>query len=296
MQCIAAGREAALNRLCRLMSYQFQPGKLYRMPTHFGPSMGPRQGPDGRRYECREGPKVTAVAVNFLTNREQLSALLPERFEVGPQPMVTVYATYMTDIEWLAGRGYNTLGVTFPAVFRGEVDRVSGQFLAVLWENLADPIITGREELGFAKIYCELPDPKVQSGEMHCQASWLGFTFLELIAENLKPQSRDQIEDFVAGQTGDGRLHYKYIPMTGQWGEADAEYAVLTPAATPNQVIEERSVGEGTVRFHSATWEELPTLFHIVNTLGALEIKQYLGASVTKMVGMKDLRDQRILR
>lgn len=278
------------------MSYQFQSGKLYRMPTHFGPSVGPRQGPDGCRYECRHGPNVTAVAVNFRTDREQLAALLPDRFDVGTDPIVTVYATYMTDIEWLAGRGYNTLGVTFPAVFRGEVDRASGQFLAVLWENLADPIISGREELGFSKLYCELPEPKVLPREVQCRASWLGFTFLDFKVENIEAQSRDQIDEFIAGQTDDGRLHYKYVPKTGRWGEADAAYAVLTPAAIPNQVVRERSVGEGTVRFHRATWEQLPTLFHIVNTLGALEIKEYVGASVTKTVGYKDFSDQRILQ
>ena len=173
------------------------------------PAWGRARGPDGRRYDCRDGPKVTAVAVNFLTHPEQLAALLPQRFEVGPQPIVTVYATYMKQIEWLAGRGYNTLGVTFPAVFQGDVDRAEGQFLAVLWENLADPIISGREELGFSKVYCELPEPNVLVGGMKCQASWLGFTFLDLKVQNLTPQSRDQIDDFVAGQTGDGRLHYQ---------------------------------------------------------------------------------------
>ena len=57
----------------------------------------------------------------------------------------------MKEIEWLAGRGYNTLGVSFPAVFEGEVDRATGSLLTVLWENLTDPILTGREELGFSK-------------------------------------------------------------------------------------------------------------------------------------------------
>jgi hypothetical protein len=258
--------------------------------------MGPRQGPDGRRYDCRNGPKVTAVAVDFLTNRDQLAELLPPRFEVGPQPVVTVCATYMKQIEWLAGRGYNTLGVSFPAVFHGEVDRADGQFLAVLWENLADPIITGREELGFSKVYCELPEPNVLHDEVRCKASWLGFTFLDLKVTNLKPQSREQIEESVSDESGDGRLHYKYIPKTGEWGQADAEYAVLTPAAMPNQTIEVQSVGKGGIWFQSATWEDLPTLFHIVNALGALEIKEYVGASVTKSVGMKDFSDQRILR
>ena len=32
------------------MSYIFRPDSHYRMPTHFGPSLGPRQGLDGRRY------------------------------------------------------------------------------------------------------------------------------------------------------------------------------------------------------------------------------------------------------
>ena len=65
------------------MSYTFQPGKMYRMPTHFGPSLGPRQGKDGRKFDCRDNPKATTRSVSFLANREQLETLLPEGFEVG---------------------------------------------------------------------------------------------------------------------------------------------------------------------------------------------------------------------
>ena len=65
------------------MPYKFQPGKMYMMPIHFGPSMGPRQGPEGRTFECKDNPKTTSISVSFLTNREQLEELLPERFEVG---------------------------------------------------------------------------------------------------------------------------------------------------------------------------------------------------------------------
>ncbi|MCX6045700.1 MAG: acetoacetate decarboxylase family protein, partial [Chloroflexi bacterium] len=137
------------------MPYQFQPGSMYRMPTHFGPTMGPRQGPDGRKFACKDNPKVTTLAVSFLTNQAQLAALLPDRFELAGEPVVTVYASYMTEIEWLAGRGYNVLGVAFPATFWGEQETVTGSFLTVLWENLTDPIISGREELGFSKVYCE---------------------------------------------------------------------------------------------------------------------------------------------
>ncbi len=77
---------------------------IYRMPTVFGPATGPRQGPDGRGFECRETPRSTAIAVSFRTNPGQLDALLPEGFSLGDQPVVTVTATYMKDIEgWPAG-------------------------------------------------------------------------------------------------------------------------------------------------------------------------------------------------
>ena len=85
------------------------------------------------------------------------------------------------------------------------------------------------------------------------------------------------------------------MPRTGEWGTPDVAYACLTPAATPNQVIKARWVGQGTVQFHRARWEDMPTQYNIVNTFYDLAIKEYRGASVTKTVGAKDLSDQRIL-
>ncbi len=281
------------------MPYRFHNGKMYRMPTHFGPSLGPRQGRDGQRFACKDTPKTTTLSVSFLTNREQLEELLPEGFTLGGEPIVTVAASYMTEIEWLAGRGYNILGVSFPAIFNGKEDYAVGNLLTVLWENLADPIITGREELGYSKIYCELPEPTVYGGETHCIASWLGFKFLDLKLRNMTQVDPEELPSPASGQTDGkltGTLHYKYIPRTEDWGDADAAYAVLTPAETPNRVVKEMWRGEGTVEFHKARWEDMPTQYTIVNAFAELEIKEYRGASITKTVGSKDLSDQRILR
>jgi len=278
------------------MPYKFQPGSMYRIPTHFGPSLGPRQGEGGRKFANLDSPKVTLRSVSFLTTREQLEELLPEGFEVGVEPVVTVRATYMTEIEWLAGRGYNTLGVSFPAIFSGKEDHVTGNFLAVLWENLADPIITGREDLGFSKVYCELPEPGIYQGETHCIASWLGFKFMDLKIKNITQLAPEEVAALTSNRRGDGTLHYKYMPKTGEWGKPDVSYAVLTPSASPNTVVKEMWRGEGTVQFQKATWEDLPTLFSIVNMLHDLEIKEYRGAVISKTVGGKDLGDQRILR
>lgn len=267
--------------------------KLTRMPIGFGPATGPRRGPDGRRFDCLDSPVSVALSVSFRSNPGQLADLLPDRFELDGEPIVTVTATYMKNIEWLAGRGYNMLGVTIPASFRGDKDTVRGPFLTVLWENLADPIITGREELGFVKIYCELPEAVITDSSAQCTADWLGFEFMSLNIRGLKPVT-DPTSTVHAGI--DGLLHYKYLPRTGEWGEADASYAVMTPASTPNRKITAQWVGNGAVEWSHARWEDMPTQYMIVNALAELDVEEFINASITKTTGGKDLGDQRIIR
>ncbi len=278
------------------MPYQFDPEKMYRMPTHFGPRTGPRRGPNGERFENRDSPRSRIFAISFLSDAQQLENLLPPGFALAGEPVVTVTASYITEIEWLAGRGYNTLGISFPTRFTGAQDQVEGNFLTVLWENLTDPIITGREELGFSKIYCELPPPRFLRGAYTLQASWLGFNFLTMRLTDLRQQSAAEIAETAQNTASAGLLHYKYMPRTGEWGVADIAYAVLTPAAAPNRRILERWVGAGELNFQPARWQDMPTQYNIVNALAALEIREYRGASLTKTVGGKDLSDQRILR
>jgi len=279
-------------------SYVFVPKKMYRMPTHFGPSSGPRQGENGKKFANVGFPKSRRLSVRFLTDRAQLAKLLPEGFSVGAEPVVTVFAEYYSEIEWLAGRGYNVLGVTFPAVFKGKQDNASGDFLLVLWENLTDPILTGREELGFSKIYADLPEPRVYDGETHVIASWMGFKFLDLTLKNMKSVPVGGAPPAPAQTNGNltGLLHYKYIPKTGDWGAADVAYPVITPSGGGNGVLKESWRGEGTVEFHKARWEDMPTQYMIVNAFAALPIKEYRGATLTRGEGGKDLSDQRILR
>ena len=272
------------------MPYQFDPNAMYRMPTHFGPRAGPRRGPNGERFLCQDNPRATIYSLSFLTDPARLDAILPPGFSLHGEPVATISANYMTQIEWLAGRGYATLGLTFPARYTGEVDDVAGNFLTVLWENLTDPIITGREELGFAKIYCELPDPTVARGEHHATASWLGFRFLDIFLRDLQPAQPQPAANPMP------TLHYKYMPRTGEWGTADSEYACMTPADTPNRRVLEQHVGAGSFAFHRARWEDMPTQYNIVNGLADLPMLEMRGASMTKTVGGKDLSDQRILR
>ena len=280
------------------MPYKLKPKTMYLMPTHFGPMSGPRQGPGGQMGAFSvDQRKSRTYAVSFLSERNQLEALLPEGFELVGEPVVTVAQTHMTEIDWLAGRGYNVLGVTVQARFNGARDQATGPFLLVLWENLTDPILTGREQLGFSKIYCELPEPVIHGGDTHCTASWLGFRFMDMKLTNMAEVKAPEVVVPQAPADGSlqGTLHYKYIPKTGEWGEADAEYAVLSPLNPPLSAPT-RWQGEGSVTFQRARWEDLPTQYMIVNALHELEVNEFRGATIEHRVGGRDLIDQRILR
>ena len=281
------------------MPYKLKPKTMYLMPTHFGPMSGPRQGPGGAMGAFSvDQRKSRTYAVSFLSERDQLEALLPEGFELVGEPVVTVAQTHMTEINWLAGRGYNVLGVTVQARFNGARDQATGPFLLVLWENLTDPILTGREQLGFSKIYCELPEPVIHGGDTHCTASWLGFRFMDMKLTNMAEVKAPEVAAPQAPADGSlqGTLHYKYIPKTGEWGETDAEYAVLSPLNPALRPPTGLWRGEGSVTFQRARWEDLPTQYMIVNALHELEVKEYRGATIEHRVGGRDLIDQRILR
>lgn len=276
------------------MGYSLQRNRRYRMPTHFGPAPGPRQRPDGGRYSCLDTPKQTIVHAGFQAEARELSRFLPQGFRVREPCRIDFSFVYMSEIEWLAGRGYNTFGISTPASFTGEMDEVQGDFLFVLWENMTDPIITGREELGFSKVYCELPPLRRLPNQVACMASWDNFKFATL---DLSGLTQILPEDLPPSPPSAGLLHYKYMPRTGEGGEPDACYATFTPAAGTNLSVKRAAIADvASCRFKRSSWEDLPTLAHIVNALAELSIGKCIAASVVDAQGAKDLGDQRILK
>ena len=247
------------------MTYRFEAGRIYRMPTHFGPAPGPRQPPDGVVRDPKHSHRRLTVAASFLTDATLLERHLPEGFALAGEPVVTVEFHYMTEIDWLAGRGYTMIEVSWPVTFTGRQDKASGRFLAVVWENLADPIITGRGEIGQPKLYAEIAEPRLWDGTQLCTAGWMGFPFLDLTVSELRDTPSSPTKS-----RSDGTLMLKYVPRTGTWGEAELQQVTLTPANNPDRMVERHQAGVGAVRFHRATWSELPTLHHVVNALAEL--------------------------
>mgnify|MGYP000173380618 CR=1 FL=1 len=267
----------------------------YRMPTVFGPSCGPRSGPEGRRFDYSNSSR-TVASVTFLTDEKMLAGLLPKRFVLAGEPRVTVEWTALRDLEWLAGRGYHMLGIKYQAQFNGQHDVARGPFLSVLWEDRPEPIITGREELGFAKLYCELPEPRDEADRKTIEASWDGHTFLRMHLKDLEESTPPAPPaPAAAGAPIAGMLHHRYLPRVSCPGEADIEQAVVTPAGGYEVSYQSYRTGRGRVEFVPTRWEQMPTMYHIVNALAALPVLQIEGAVWFESTGSKDLHDQRVL-
>ena len=96
--------------------------------------------------------------------------------------------------------------------------------------------------------------------------SWRNFPFLKVAAWNLNSLPGAP----TANPLNQGMLSYKYLPKTGSWGEADAEYATLTPPASRGRMLEWHE-GLGTAEFTAVRWEQLPTQYHVVNAFASLE-------------------------
>ena len=265
------------------MSCELEPGRLYRMPVHFGPSPGPRERPDGGRLDPDVTREALRVSVSFRTRAQALTSILPPGFALDGEPVARLEASYMSGIPWLAGRGYNTFGVTVPAVWEGQ-ETVAGDLVAVLFENLADPIITGREELGWNKLWCELPDLERVADAATCRASWLGFQFARVQLSGLRP-----VDVSPPAAAGRPLLSYKYIPASGDWGSADVAYATVVPVQDAGAQVTEMWRGDATIEIAEARWDDLPTLFRIVNGLAALPRLEVLDATLTRALGSDDL-------
>jgi Acetoacetate decarboxylase (ADC) len=258
---------------------------MFRMPVGFGPSPGPRRGPDGSRHRAEESVKTLSCELSFVTDPVLLAALLPPSFELRGDPVVTVAVGYHSEIAWLAGRSYNTFGVYIPATHRGSV-QTDGAFNAVLWENLTDPILTGRDELGIPKLYAEIPPLGVLGINAYvARASWLGFEFARMEIHLEAPI--DGEPDGPASPI----LGYKYVPKTGALGESDCEYAIAVPGDDPSRRVVECWQGPGSVAFFEAAWNDMPTQCHIVNRLAALPVVEARPGRMVSSVGQKDLSD-----
>lgn len=281
------------------MTFIPDPSSRYRMPIMFGPAPGPRQHPEGRMWTAEEAGRMRAqwMKVAYRTDPAKLEKLLPVGFSLRGEPIVSVSCAWFKDLYWLAGRGYGILSVDFPVTYQGKTERLDGALCPIIWEGAPDAIMTGREELGFPKMFANFTDIAWDEAAGHatCEASWYEHTFFDIEMSNLVEEA-DPVKQ-LPGSNGGAQMYYKYMPRTSPNGSEGADLAYVTTSAAPagsggaqvNISFDEfefrRWTGKGAVNWHRATFEQLPLSSHIVNGIADLDIIEYVDAEMVAFSG-----------
>lgn len=218
--------------------------------------------------------------------------------------------TQLEDMRWLGGNGYNMVGLYIHDVQYKKKDgnRIVGTYLPVLLEDLADAIVTGREELGMPKLYCDIAVTE-DNDSKRIICSWRGTEFIDMKVGGVVPahvddghqatsngKSAEELETSSKEPSDDKLLFYRYIPAVGQPGVADAEYAVVADpsgATTPTVVEEVQKRNDGWIRCTEGDSDTLATLYPVVSGLAEIPIYQVLCATVEKGHGVDCLRHAR---
>jgi acetoacetate decarboxylase len=252
--------------------FELDPHGSYMMPAHFGPR--PLSPKSSGWYR-----DVTSMTFAFLTEPKALAAYLPSPWRVADDAVVTITYACNRQVDWLAGHGYNLVAVSAAAVFEGEQDQMAGQYCLVMWENLTDPILTGRELQGIPKLYADIEDHTVTDSAWSTTASHFGHKFLDLSVSGLRAPTEAEVAASEAAAEGkDNPMAWRFMPGISGFGQALDE-----PTTFPSEnIITEAWVGEASVAWQHLTWEQNPTQFHIVNALADLPVLEWLPTLVAK--------------
>lgn len=274
----------------------------WRTPISFGPMPGPRQTFEGKPRTATHSTFCTA-SIKFKTSATLLKNLFPTQNFRFASPGTVAYASFsqttLNKMEWLGGSGYHHLGLYIHGVqyTKKNGDILNGTFMPILFESLADPIVSGREELGMPKLYCAL-DVFKRSNQYRLGASWQGASFGSFTWEGLEEVDPSEDKGTIGGSDDDGILAYRYIPAVGDRGKADSEHVVFVPHAEESKVVPSKvkivkKAKKATVKLDGLDWEALPTLHHVASRLAEIPIYEVVGAKVVEGEGVPDVSTAR---
>lgn len=292
----------------KLREYKWakNPQVYSRMPKVFGPMPGPRQSHEG---VPRSGvdQTFTTASIKIKTSRTVLENLFPPtegswRFK---SPGTVAYCSFsqttLDKMKWLGESGYNHLGLYIHGVeyIKPSGETVSGTYMPILFENLADPIISGREELGMPKLYSAI-DIERDSTSYHIRASWKGMTWgrFELNALQQSSELNGASGKIAGDTTDDGILVHRYVPAVGRdlKGKADADYVVFDPfdeAEPKPQPQKTFTAANASLSLNARDWSALPTLHHIIDRLAEIPVYEVVSAKVVEGTGVPDVSSAR---
>ena len=283
------------------MSLVLDPEKTYMMPVFFGSCISPRQGKDGKRCFYDDPTHLTKYDLVYESDAKKIEKVLPKGFKLNAPYVIITYKQYR-NVSWLAGLGYNLLSAQVPVTYHGKTQSITGQLMLVLWEGHPDAMITGREQLGYSKIYADISDVATYKGLSRVTLNSWGFRFLEIEFDTKEePENADELKQILSNPKDEGLLHYKYIPKTGEFTKSEIEYVTFGPKF---KEISENAKNfppakveymRGKVIWNRPKWEDMPTQFMIVQKFDDWGIKRFVGVQKSVSYNFDDLYNQQII-
>ena len=246
--------------------FKFDNTKAYRAPISFS---GYTFDPDAAAVYN----DATTMAFICESDEERLGAYVPEGFEI-IAPELQIMYTQSREVDWMAGSAYNLILVGVPVRYKGKRDRSEGIYSLVMWENHTVPILTGNLAMGVPKVFADIQDLHSMQDRQWTNASYEGYTFLELEINNLKPleNANPMLCDQIVNLFG-----WRYVPKVGRPG-AD----LSQPIEFPQRMINEQGwCGTGRVNWTKLTRLQHPAHYHIIAALADLPVKS-ITAILTK--------------
>lgn len=273
-----------------------KPGLYWRQPVAFGPMPGPRQDFDGHPYAWDKVRSTTAKIV-FQTSATLLRNLFPsEAYSFKSRDTVAIASLRIQslgNLSWLGGQGYKLLSfhvhdVTYTAVDGKEY---TGSYIPVVFENLADPIMTGREELGWPKVFSDL-ETHQDDDAFRASLSWRGTTWAEFSLPLVRASSNSANEAQPKTKQTESLLIHRQMPGVGDQTrvKADGAYASYYPGQEirTKTLSEQHSPKPANISFKAHDWQKLPTLHHIVKGLEEIPILSVVESSIIEEEGSTD--------
>lgn len=273
------------------MALTIRSDRIYEMPVFFGPS--PLKNPDDEGiYHLNKPADVEAATVMFETDPAKLEAFLPEGFSLRA-PVLSVATCEFGTLGNFDGNTYYLINISVPVRFDGERDHLAGDLILAMYENHADPILGGRDLMGYGKVYADIPRFAKDGRHVRTQASDWGFKFLD-VELDLEGEPADLAYMQQLAAESEGKFNWKYLPATPELGTpyhlagADVSYPTFNPKVQPLPdnypwtLKEPKTIAcSGSVTFHAPGPGQMSMYAHIPTALADLPVKRVLGAQFT---------------
>ncbi len=195
--------------------------KINIMPLIRGPLW------DQKRIPASVYKHVEGITLDYETEPEAVSPLLPAPYQPGKLPVVSVMFFENNGVDFMAGGGYRLAVISLAAQFDGAAGHREGGYVLVMPENHGFPIVTGRELLGMPKFYTDVTSIKaLDDGHLRAEVSiWGHLLFWLDLAPPLKKQNVFIRKAAGLQSTRTPGFGYKYIPSLD--GPPDADYPTI---------------------------------------------------------------------